>query len=78
MAEEQKATLTVDGKEYDPDSISENAKTIIRNIQFADQELGRVQMQRLALQTARQAYVQALKTELEGGASAQGAAAASE
>lgn len=68
MAEEQKATLTVDGKDYDPETISDNAKTIIRNIQFVDQELNRNQMQRTAIQTARQAYVQALKADLEGGA----------
>ncbi len=67
MAEEKKNTLTVDGKEYDPATISDNAKNIIANVQFADQELARLRLQNAALQTARQAYVTALKTELEGG-----------
>lgn len=64
--EEKKAVLTVDGKEYDPATISDNAKNIIANVQFADQELNRLRMQNAALQTARQAYVTALKKELEG------------
>jgi len=67
MAEETpKPTLTVDGKEYDPATISDNAKNIIANVQFADQELNRLRMQNAAIQTARQAYVTALKKELEG------------
>jgi cell division protein ZapA (FtsZ GTPase activity inhibitor) len=66
MAEDKK-TLTVDGKEYDANSISDNAKNIIANVQFADQELARLRLQNAALQTARQAYVTALKNELEGG-----------
>ena len=73
MAEEQKNTLTVDGKEYDPAMISDNAKNIISNVQFADQELARLRMQNAALQTARQAYVTALKKELEGGTAAEAA-----
>ena len=67
MAEEKKNTLTVDGKEYDSATISDNAKNIIANVQFADQELARLRLQNAAFQTARQAYVTALKTELEGG-----------
>ena len=66
MAEENKATLTIDGKEYDHATLSDNAKNIIANIQFADQELTRLRMQNAAIQTARQAYVTALKKELEG------------
>lgn len=66
MAEEKKPTLTVDGKEYDPATISDNAKNIIANVQFADQELARLRMQNAAIQTARQAYVTALKKELDG------------
>ena len=55
MAEEKKNVLTVDGKEYDSSTISDNAKNIIANIQFADQELARLRLQNAALQTARQA-----------------------
>ena len=66
MAEEQQGKLTVDGKEYDTATLSDNAKNIIRNIQFADQELNRQRMALTAMQTARQAYVGALKNELDG------------
>ena len=66
MAEETKPTVTVDGKEYDGANLSDNAKNIIANIQFVDQDLNRIRLQTNALQTARQAYVSALKKELEG------------
>lgn len=65
MADEQKATLTVDGKNYDPETISDNAKNLIRNVQFADQELNRLRMQVAAIQTARHTYVTSLKAELD-------------
>lgn len=66
MAEEQKNTITVDGKEYDSDALSDNAKKLIANIQFADQELARLRMLNAAMQTARQSYALTLKNELEG------------
>ncbi len=66
MSDTPKPTLTVDGKDYDPETISDNAKTIIRNVQFCDQELQQIRMRTAAIQTARQAYVTALKRELEG------------
>lgn len=66
MSEEQKKALTVDGKEYDADALSDQAKNMVRSIQFTDQEIARQQMAINALQTARQAYVTVLKKELEG------------
>lgn len=66
MAEEKTDKITVDGKEYDAADVSDKAKNIIANIQFSDQELARNRMQAAALQTARQAYVAALKRDLEG------------
>ena len=74
MADEQKGTISVDGKEYDTASLTDSAKNIIANVQFADQEMARLRMRSNAIQTARQAYVTALKKELEG----EGAAAAAE
>jgi cell division protein ZapA (FtsZ GTPase activity inhibitor) len=76
MAEDTKPTLTVDGKEYDTATLSDNAKSIISNVQYVDQELNRLRMQNAALQTARQAYVTALKKELEGETEGQTEAAA--
>lgn len=65
MAEEQKTMVTVDGKEYDPDTMSDNAKRLISNIQYTDAELARLRLANAAMQTARQSYVGALKRELE-------------
>lgn len=57
-------TTTIDGREYDMDSLSEAAKSQLTNIQVTDQEIARLQ-QRLAIaQTARQAYARALQAEL--------------
>jgi hypothetical protein len=67
MAEEQKNTITVDGKEYDSEALTDNAKKLITNIQYADQELNRLRMLNAAVQTARQSYIATLKNELEGG-----------
>ncbi len=64
MAEEQKNTITLDGVEYDADSLSDNAKKLIANIQFSDQELTRLRMLNAAMQTARQSYIMTLKNEL--------------
>lgn len=66
MAEEQKSTITLDGVEYDADSLTENAKKLIANIQYADQELNRLRMLNAAMQTARQSYIMTLKSELNG------------
>lgn len=74
MAEEQKNTITLDGKEYPADNLSDNAKRLITNIQYAEQEVNRLRMQSAALQTARQSYIATLKAELDG----EGGEAASE
>jgi hypothetical protein len=56
--------ITIDGTQYDLESLSEAAKSQLTNIQVTDQEIARLQ-QRLAIaQTARQAYARALQGEL--------------
>lgn len=56
--------ITIDGKEYDLDALSDAARSQLTNIQVTDQEIARLQ-QRLAIaQTARQAYARALQSEL--------------
>ncbi|AUB78979.1 hypothetical protein FPL11_06445 [Spiribacter aquaticus] len=57
-------TVTIDGNEYDLESLNEAAKSQLTNVQVTDQEIARLQ-QRLAIaQTARQAYARALQAEL--------------
>jgi Family of unknown function (DUF6447) len=57
-------TLNIDGKTYELDSLSIEAKAQLASIQFVDNELARLQAQAAALQTARMAYAKALTEAL--------------
>lgn len=57
--------ITVDEKEYDTDDISDEAKAQLQSLQFVDNEIVREQLKTAALQTARNAYAQALQAALE-------------
>ncbi len=57
-------TIKIDNIDYDIGSLSEDAKVQLQSIQFVDQELAKLQMQVAAMQTARNAYVNALKAAL--------------
>ena len=59
-------TITIDGKEYDLDSLSKESKGQLLSIQFVDSELQRLNNKIAAYQTARIAYVKALQASLEG------------
>ena len=61
------ATITIDGKEYDVESLSDETKAQLGSLQYVDSELARLQAQAAALQTARIAYGRALKQTLEEG-----------
>ena len=56
--------VTIDGKEYDLDALSESAQSQLTNVRVTDQEIARLQQQLAIAQTARQAYAQALQGEL--------------
>lgn len=60
----QKSTLTIDGKEYALDALSDTARTQIVNLRITDQEIARLQTQLAIAQTARIAYANALAGEL--------------
>jgi len=57
-------TVTIDNKEYDLDTLSDECKVQLASIQFVDQELARLQAQAAVLQTAKNTYIQALKAAL--------------
>jgi hypothetical protein len=57
-------TIKIDNIDYDLDSLSDDAKVQLQSIQFVDQELAKLQMQVAAMQTARNAYINALKAAL--------------
>jgi hypothetical protein len=57
-------TITIDNREYDTDTLSDEAKAQLVSLQFCDQELARLQAQAAAIQTARMAYAKALQAAL--------------
>jgi hypothetical protein len=59
------AKVTIDGKEYESDTLSEATKTQLMNLSFVDSELRRLQAQAAVLETARQVYGRALRDSLE-------------
>ena len=58
------ATLTIDGKEYDTEQLSDAAREQLANIQIVDEKLRPAQRDAAIMQTARNAYAQALQAEL--------------
>lgn len=57
-------TIRIDNIDYELGSLSEEARAQLQSIQFVDQELARLQARMAAMQTARNAYVNALKAAL--------------
>ena len=58
------ATIKIGNKEYDLETLSDECKAQLASIQFVEQELVRLQAKAAALQTAKAAYLQALKNSL--------------
>lgn len=56
--------VTIDGKEYQLDQLSEAAKGQLGNVRAADMEISRLRVQLALAQTARAAYAQALREAL--------------
>lgn len=67
MAEENQTprTVTIDGQQYDLDKLSEQARAQVINLRVTDQEIQRLNHQLSIAKTARVAYANALKGELE-------------
>ncbi|WP_306604954.1 DUF6447 family protein [Azonexus sp.] len=61
------AKLTINGKDYDLDGLSENAKAQLASLQFADAEIQRLNAQLAVFNTARNAYLKGLLADLEQG-----------
>jgi len=58
------AKLTIDGVDYDTDAMTDAAKAQLTSVQFCENEIRRLQAEASLLQTARNAYLNALKAEL--------------
>jgi hypothetical protein len=54
------ATIKINDKEYDVETLSDEAKNQLASIEFVDSELARLQAKTAVLQTARIAYVKEL------------------
>lgn len=62
---DQLKTISVDGQKYAVDSLSETARKQIANIRIVDQEIARLEALTAIAKTAKAAYSQALRGELQ-------------
>ncbi len=58
------AKVTIDGKEYDTDALSEDARNNMQNVQYCEQKLAELKREMAIAQTARNAYARALQGAL--------------
>jgi len=58
------SNITINGDEYDVDSLSDDAKAQLQMLQFSDLEAARLNAQLAVVQTARLAYSNALLAAL--------------
>lgn len=65
MTEANEQTIKINDKEYDIESLSDEAKSQILNMRIADQEVTALQQKLAIAQTARNAYSRALRIELD-------------
>ncbi|AVT82967.1 DUF6447 family protein [Rhodopseudomonas palustris] len=56
--------VTIDGRQFDLDGLSDEARQQAANIQVIDQEMARLKTQMLIYQTARNAFAVALQQAL--------------
>jgi len=64
MADNNPQTIQIDDIKYNLADFSDNAKAQLQGLQAAESELKRLNMQSALVQTARNAYMQALKADL--------------
>jgi hypothetical protein len=53
-------TFTIDGKDYDVDSLSDDSKAQLIHIQYCDQQIAELDLKQAMVKTARHAYARAL------------------
>ena len=58
------AAITIDGKEYDLESLSEEARTHLLGVQICDEKVQQLQRELGIVQTARNTYANALRENL--------------
>ncbi len=58
------AKVTIDGKDYDTDAISGDARDNVLNVRFCDTKLADLRREAAMVQTARNAYASVLQSQL--------------
>ena len=58
------AKLNIDGREYDTEKLSEDAKAQLTNVQVVDRKVSQLQQELAIMKTARNAYIRSLQEEL--------------
>ena len=58
------ATITIDDKEYDSETLSDETKKLLASLQFSRNEIARCQSQLAVYQTAEATFANALKKSL--------------
>lgn len=57
--------ITVDGLEYNTEDLTDNGKAQLASLQFLELQMAKLKSEVSVYQTARTAYAQALKSELD-------------
>ena len=57
--------VTIDGIEYNTEDLTDNGKAQLGSLQFLEVQMRKIKSEISVYQTARNAYVAALKSELE-------------
>ena len=57
--------ITVDGIEYNTEDLSDNGKAQLASLQFLEVQMSKLQNEIAVFQTAKNAYISALKAELQ-------------
>jgi len=57
--------ITIDNIEYNTEDMSDNAKAQLASLQFLEVQMTKIKSEIAVYETAKSAYIQSLKTELE-------------
>jgi phage host-nuclease inhibitor protein Gam len=57
--------ITIDGIEYNTEDLTENGKAQLASLQFLEVQMKKLKSEIAVYQTARSAYINALKSDLE-------------
>jgi len=66
------AKVTIDGKEYETDDMTDEARRQLQNVAFCDRKLEELRNETAVIQTARNSYARGLGQLLSGNADGEG------